>query len=83
MRLKSCDDQLYKLFFFFPPAAQTDYLGKAKKCATFKDAHIIAEKSHRMFLCSLQKGKYLWVMLLNLEMNNKETELISTEKGDR
>lgn len=36
----------------------------------------------RNFLCSLKK-KYLWVMLLNLEMNNKETELISTKKGAR
>lgn len=27
------------------------------------------------------KKEYLWVMLLNLEMNNKETELICGMKG--
>lgn len=30
-----------------------------------------------------KKKKYLWVMLLNLEMNNKETELISSKKGSK
>lgn len=29
------------------------------------------------------KKKYLWVTFLNLEMNNKETELISTKKGSQ
>lgn len=41
-----------------------------------------AEKAHKMF-CVHWKKKYLWVMLLNLEMNNKETELISTKKGSQ
>lgn len=30
-----------------------------------------------------KETKYLWVMLLNLEMNNKEAELISTMKGSQ
>lgn len=29
------------------------------------------------------KKEYLWVMLLNLEMNNKETEFICNMKGRR
>lgn len=35
----------------------------------------------QQFLCSWGKKEYLWVILLNLEMNNKETELICNRKG--
>lgn len=41
-------------------------------------------EAHENFCVQRKKEtKYLWVMLLNLEMNNKEAELISTMKGSQ
>lgn len=56
-------------------------MGNAK-FEIYKGTKITAEKAHEIF-CVHWKMKYLWVMLLNLEMNNKETELISTKKGSQ
>lgn len=59
-------------------------IGNAK-FEIYKETKITAEENLMKISVFKEKKetKYLWVMLLNLEMNNKEAELISTMKGSQ
>lgn len=77
-RFKHADNirlKVYNIFKFRERCVIYSTRGNAKKFEIYEETkknREYREDLQKKFLCSLKK-KYLWVMLLNLEMNNKDS----------